>query len=394
MKKSFFYLTGCIVAMFVLCSCGGYSTGSVGTQTVSGDSVSPNAVDADSVSAGAISGSAVNSKDKNSVMIQISVSQEHKVTIPDPAGTGDVVPVLLQSEDVSDVWFDYTEEQRASCYADLSFAGFREEVLVASVAIGFVGEKDSSAAQIIYADKRKEKKGNCLVLFVSEGIDRGEEYFYTKTDTNYLLVIDYENHTYYKTKTKFWIDDNKFKFIDLTGDGRDELLIQCQHNKWIDFEVWRFEEEKQKMKELYSVFDKEDTDSFSGHLENDYKVVFKYGKIGFSQTISMLDAGYKESDLQVDKISEEDGSQFVQLWKDGVLQKDQVNKNTVYLYTLDKVSVVDKEKKMPQLKLERPLMVGHRSQCLGNVYTFFQYDRKKDKLVLADVKFKPYSYAR
>ncbi|MCM1246612.1 MAG: hypothetical protein NC293_13295 [Roseburia sp.] len=380
--------------MFVLCSCGGYSTGSVDTQTVSGGGVSQNDMEADTVSTGAISGSAASSKKKTPVMLQISVSPEHKVTIPDPAVTGDVVPVQLQSEDVSDVWYDYTEEERASCYADLSFAGFKEEVLVASATVGFVGKKDSSAAQIIYADKKKEKKGkkgNCLVLLVSEGIDREEEYL-GGIGTNYLLVIDYENHTYYKTETKFWIDDNKFQFVDLTGDGRDELLIQCRHNKWIDFEVWRFDEEKQKMKELYSDFNKEDTDSFSGHLENNYKVVIKYGKIGFSQTISMLDAGYKESDLQVNKAPDWDALRFVQLWKDGVLQKDQVNKDTVFLYSLDKVSVVDNGKKLPQIKLERPLMVGHRSQCLGDVYTFFQYDRKKDKLVLKDAKFKLYSH--
>lgn len=399
-KGKSFLIMLCAVVMLALCSCGGYSTNSLENQTASGgaingDTVSGSVVSGSAVSGSAVSGSAVdgNAIGYNPVTLEISVSRENKVTIPDPAGTGDTVSVLLHSENFVNVpWDDYTDEQKELCYADLSFAGFKEEVLVTAVAVGFTVNKDSSSARILYTDKGKEKtkQGNCLALLVTEGVDKEEDYFYTITDRNYLLVIDYANHNYYKTKSKFWIDDNKLKFSDLTGDGKNELLIQAVHNKWIDFEVWRFDTKKQKVKELYSDFEKEDTDSFSGHLEDNYKVVFEYKEIGYSHSFSMLDVGYKESDLQVDKESDWDGSQFVQLWKNGVLQRDLVDKNTVFLYTLDDVSLVTGDKGVPQLRLQRDLMVGHRSQSVGTVYTFFQYDRKKNRLVLADVTFKPY----
>lgn len=348
----------------------------------------------------------------NPVTLQISVSSQNKVSIPDPAKTGDNIQIMLQPfSEYKFNWNDWSSKRKQLYFADLSFAGFEKEMLVTSFAVDYIAEKNSSTAQIYYADKdnEKTKNGNCLILFVTDTTIKkmNKAFMWKQLENNYLLLLDYANGTYYKTKTEFWIDSNKFKCTDLTGDGKNELVTQAVHNTWVEFEVYRCDAQDHKMKRLYSSFETNGRVWFSGHLEDDYKAVLEFNDIGYSQTVSLLDAGYTTEDLDIALMKEKyilkddewydkkDGSWHfddtwpARLWKNAKLLKNKTDKVYLSLST-DYVSFETSSQGIPQLKLYYYVDIGHKSTSIGKLWLYLQYDKDQDKLILADAEFTTY----
>lgn len=366
---------------------------------------------------GTASGSSVVSDPINTTEIHITVDGKNKVSIPNPATAEGEINISLRDPKMDSVlgkcgqcegnsYGEYCDNCKDYFYenyfTDLSFAGFDKPVHISSYAIGYMAEKNSSSPRFYVkekgATKEEEKGGNCLTIFVTDlkGKISNEMNSSLQEGNNYLVILDYQNKCCYKTETDFhnnsWTHRNDMKFTDLTGDGREELVIQHNYNKSIDLEIHRLNDKK-KLKKIFTTWDVETADmtSFSGYLEDNYKAVLKYKEIGFTETVSLLDAGYKKENLETDQLPqgyEYDDYQFVRLWKNSKLQKEGKDPETVFLYTLDQASFVKNKKDMPQLRLLRGVYVGHRSDCIGDMYTYFQYDEEKETMELSAAKFK------
>lgn len=345
-KKGIGLLLATVV--FVLCACG--KEHAQGTDVTVSD---------------VASGSAA----KKQVTLELDMDRKNKITIPDPAKIqGDVVKIKLQKELEDE---EYKDEQYR---VDLSFAGFDKEMYVSSYVAGNMTTPDSDAS-------------DCLALFVHEDVEEREH------EKNYFLVLDYGMGTYYKMETEFLLDGldswTELKAMDVTGDGVQELIVSHIYNKSIELGVFRCKGETQKLVNLFSTpGGRIDRTWFSGHPIDDYKVVLEFPKIGYKETVSMIqDGGFKEKELQIDYREYLMDWNPIGLWKDGKLQKDEVEEDTVFLYTLDHVDYVKTQEGIPQIELVRGIYVGHRAYGIGNMHMFLQYDAQTDRMVLNRVKY-------
>lgn len=232
---------------------------------------------------------------------------------------------------------------------------------------------------------------NCLALFVHENPE-------TEQEKNYFLVLDYGQGSYYLTETAFFLRDwgrwDTLQVRDMTGDGAQELVIATVHNKWVDVEVYRCDIQSHTLISLFTTLDDSEDEIFdldfglNAHLEDEYKVVLEFPEINYSKTISMIEeGGYSIEELQVGSEDRYGGINFVALWKDGKLQKKKVDSDTVDLYSLLHVDYPIGKSGKPQLELVRDLIVGHRSDGIGNMHFFLQYDPAQDRLILKKVKY-------
>ncbi len=325
-----------------------------------------------------VSGSAVEATKKhNKVSLELDINSSNKITIPDPAKIqGGVVKIKLQ-EELKEDDFEYNEDELLKRYmADLSFAGFENEVIISSYITGNMTNPDSPEA-------------DCLALFVHENPG-------TENKKNYFVVLDYDNGTCYKTDTNFflhrfssWTD---LKAVDVTGDGKQELMASHIYNKSVEIGIFRCEEKDHRLVNLFSTLDdqeQEDCSGFTGTLKEDYQVVLEFPEIHYSKEVSMIhDGGFKEKDLQAGSDNNMAG-----FWKNGKLQKDRVETAqeydaAVFLYTLDHAEVTtEKSSDATLLELVRGISVGHRSEQLGNMHMFLQYDQKSDRMILKKAKY-------
>lgn len=325
-----------------------------------------------------VSGTAIEATKKhNKVSLELDINSSNKITIPDPAKIqGGVVKIKLQ-EELKEDDFEYNEDELLKRYmADLSFAGFENEVIISSYITGNMTNPDSPEA-------------DCLALFVHENPG-------TENKKNYFVVLDYDNGTCYKTDTNFflhrfssWTD---LKAVDVTGDGKQELMASHIYNKSVEIGIFRCEEKDHRLVNLFSTLDdqeQEDCSGFTGTLKEDYQVVLEFPEIHYSKEVSMIhDGGFKEKDLQAG--SDDNMAGF---WKNGKLQKDRVETAqeydaAVFLYTLDHAEVTtEKSSDATLLELVRGISVGHRSEQLGNMHMFLQYDQKSDRMILKKAKY-------
>lgn len=232
-------------------------------------------------------------------------------------------------------------------------------------------------------------EADCLALFVHENPG-------TENKKNYFVVLDYDNGTCYKTDTNFflhrfssWTD---LKAVDVTGDGKQELMASHIYNKSVEIGIFRCEEKGHRLVNLFSTLDdqeQEDCSGFTGTLKEDYQVVLEFPEIHYSKEVSMIhDGGFKEKDLQAG--SDDNMAGF---WKNGKLQKDRVETAqeydaAVFLYTLDHAEITtEKSSDATLLELVRGISVGHRSEQLGNMHMFLQYDQKSDRMILKKAKY-------
>lgn len=325
-----------------------------------------------------VSGTAVEATKKhNKVSLELDINSSNKITIPDPAKIqGGVAKIKLQ-EELKEDDFEYNEDELLKRYmADLSFAGFENEVIISSYITGNMTNPDSPEA-------------DCLALFVHENPG-------TENKKNYFVVLDYDNGTCYKTDTNFflhrfssWTD---LKAVDVTGDGKQELMASHIYNKSVEIGIFRCEEKDHRLVNLFSTLDdqeQEDCSGFTGTLKENYQVVLEFPEIHYSKEVSMIhDGGFKEKDLQAG--SDDNMAGF---WKNGKLQKDRVETAqeydaAVFLYTLDHAEVTtEKSSDATLLELVRGISVGHRSEQLGNMHMFLQYDQKSDRMILKKAKY-------
>lgn len=369
MKQKLLYMIGILFILAGLSACGNWEP-----EVSRGDIATGSA---------ATTGNAVTeqAEQRRKVTLELDISSKNQIVIPDPAEShGDVIHIQLQEENENDEEDKKVIEKRYR--TDLSFAGFSDEVVVSSYAVGHMTGSDL-------------EQSDCLALHVHEnpGLRYTDEEERAK---NYFLVLDYGNGTYYKTKTDFFLHDlsywTKLECKDLTGDGKQELVVSHAYNKGIEIGVLRCQEQSHELVSLFSTLedaeeneDYPDRSLFSGHLEDDYKVVLEFKDIEYSKTISMIrDGGYREKDLQLRTAEDPYGeSRFVALWEDGKLQE----KGSVFLDTLDAVDFVTDQSGVPQLELMRGICVGHRSEGVGYMHMFLQYDRKSDTMVLKRAEY-------
>lgn len=330
-------------------------------------------------STSAVSGTVVETTKKhNKISLKLDINSSNKITIPDPAKIkGNVVKIKLQEELKENDFDEYDEDEVSKRYlADLSFAGFENEVTISSYITGNMTDPDSPEA-------------DCLALFVHENPD-------TENRTNYFVVLDYGNGICYKTNTNFFLHDlsawTELKAVDVTGDGKQELVASRIYNKSVEIGIFRCEEKDHRLVNLFSTLDdpeQEDCSGFIGTLKEDYQIVLEFPEIHYSKKVSMIhDGGFKEKDLQAG--SDDNMAGF---WKNGKLQKDRVktaqeDDSAVFLYTLDHAEfTTEKSSDATLLELVRGISVGHRSEQLGNMHMFLQYDRKSDRMVLKKAKY-------
>lgn len=356
--------------------------------------------------------------------LSLNVGTADKVSIPDPAtASGNVVIDLMgkpnfeweYNRDTEECyWTEESKKMYAGFLANLSFAGIDKPVFVSSYAIGnfteVTGIKTHISKQTKKEVKEKDIIGSCLALFVTEVPDSMDD-IDPEGDVSlfncesYILLLDYKNGFCIKKDTSFflqgfdcWVD---YDAVDVTGDGVQELLLSHVYNKSLDFGVFRIDSGKKKMIEIYSTYTDSKTESedewdgewfdtrdFRGTLLDNYKIRLRYSSLGYDKTVSMLkDGGYKEKDLH-DKYDQWQCKNFVGLWKeDGSLYRNRAKNTDIFLATLDDIFLTKNKKGNMQIVFERSIMVGHRSETIGDMHAYFQYDEDSDSLVLKKVKY-------
>lgn len=325
---------------------------------------------------------------RKQVRLEINNNQ-NKIHIPDPAKIKeDIVSISLWDSEADNV----SESQWKLFHsADLSFAGLGQNMLVSAYTTGNLTTSQSHTK-------------NCLALFVHENPE-------TEQEKNYFLVLDYGHGTYYLTETAFFLHSRTrpvdLQARDLSGDGIQELIVSHIYNKSIEVGVFRTNEQSHTLTPLFSTLELDDfakTKSefddrswFQGHLEDNYNVVLEFPQIQYSQTVSMIDdGGYSQNNLEVgsrSRYGDESIFNFVALWKDGKLQEKEINSPTVFLYTLAHVDYPIGKSGKPQLELVRAICIGRRSESIGNMHIFLQYDPDEELLTLKEVKYVNYNQA-
>lgn len=406
MRKLLFSIMVFSFVVTFFCACISYNTGK------KQDTIR-NMVNGNTASDSGIEKSEEPNNEGQGLSLNLRVGMDEKVMIPDPAtARGEVKIDLMDVPDFEMVytadgeWPEASKKAYPNYLADLSYAGFDKPVYVSSYAVGDMTEDTGTVSRISKQTKKgiREQKvtGSCLCLFVTAGMDsldtiseKGKNE--TVSFDCYLVILDYQNGVCLKTATDFflhtldyWVD---LDVADITGDGVDELLVSHEYNKSINFGVYRTEKEKQSIHEIYSDLNM-DVEDFTGTLLDDYKVRLQFPGIGFDQTVSMTaDGGYKKSDLHksLDRWS---CPNFVGKWRmDGTLKKKKQKKEYVFLYTLDDITLEKNGSGTMQIVFTRSVCVGHRSEMIGHIHTYWEYDAKTDSLAPVKAKYVDYKTA-
>lgn len=361
MKRQYAFLI--LLSLLSLWGCAGH-TPSLTTQTGTGAAFNASECAAESACGRAVT-------------VDITLDSKQKTRIPDPATAGNKVSIILPDRDYNCKNCDYNNlcpDCRKHLFTDLSFAGFQKPVIVTSFA----------------------QKGNCLFLMVTNTDKTVPGNNTDWNDKNFLLMLDYGGRSFSRCKTDFqfnygyltWYD---MAFTDLTGDGQDELAVSFVFNHDdIGMEIFMFDQSKHKLKKIFTNLDHNCANftSFRGWLEDNYTAVLSYKDIGFRKNISLLDAGYKKNQLEeADAKSDDDPYWFVRWWNNGRLQKDGQGQNMVFLYATQEARFIKTKKGIPQIRLRNSVLVRHRSHCIGDMYTYFQYDEKTETIHLSAAKF-------
>lgn len=399
----------CILAVIILAGlcagCGLQNSAGDKTEVASGGAVTGSAVS----TTGSAACYAVNTEKPAFLKLRVGISE--KVSIPDPVIATGTIEIDLMGKpnfeiDYSDSDHDKWTEESIAKYpnylADLSFAGFEKPVFVSSYAVGDFTENTGLVSHIEKKTKKglkeSEAQGSCLALFVTEGKDSLDAYDAGASDITgydcYIVILDYKNGVCLKTETDFflhdfdyWVDYNA---ADVTGDGTWELLVSHEYNKTIEFGIYRIDKEKKEIAEVYSTFSDYEIDrrDFKGVLMDNYQVRLQYSALGYDKTVSMIDdGGYKKKDL-CKRIDPWGNTNFVGVWEeDGSLNEKQAEDTAISLYTLDDVFLQKDKKGDMQVVFDREIIVGHRSETVGDMHAYLEYDKKSDGLVLQKVKY-------
>ncbi len=314
--------------------------------------------------ASVISGSSINLKTTKEV--------KEKLSIPNPEEITEDVNVIIHK-------CEYKEGQKTLYCTeneptyDLKFLGFKNKVYITNFALGNITGENESLALVI-----KEK---------------GEE----SDNYAYLAILDYNNKKSYVTKTDILAGqgrDEQLNLCDVTGDGKDELILSSEPNTTIDWNLYRFEDDA--LKQIYSNVEKQDLESegFKTELLDDYKV--KVTGNNFSQTISLLDLGVKKEDLEYKKPKDLDKSdnQNARVYKNGKLLKKYKNQSNVV--EIKALMAKDWDKGFADYDYFKnvdmdegictPLRIALGDVEIGTLNIYLKYDKADDGLMISKVE--------
>lgn len=105
---------------------------------------------------------------------------------------------------------------------DLSYLGFKDRVYITNATVGNISGE-----------------GECLVLVIDENknVDINENYAY-------IAVLDYKNKKSYLTRTDIFAGlggrDEQLNLWDVTGDGKDEVILSSEPNMHVDWNLYEF----------------------------------------------------------------------------------------------------------------------------------------------------------
>ncbi len=300
--------------------------------------------------------------------------------VPDPKKTDGTVEVVIhkcQYAEETDATF-CTEKKDEPTY-DLSYLGFKDKVYITNAAVGNISGE-----------------GECLVLVIDENknVDINENYAY-------IAVLDYKNKKSYLTRTDIFAGlggrDEQLNLWDVTGDGKDEVILSSEPNMHIDWNLYEFT--GKELKRIYSNVETAELerDAFRVELLDDYKMKITGVKCNYEQTISLLDLGCQKSELEYVDPNELDRSdnQAARVYKDGKLgMTEEDTAGALSLHALmaetwdNHYAEYDYFKERNDDKTIRTsLGITIGSKEIGKLNVYLKYDAETDSLVISRAEF-------
>jgi hypothetical protein len=255
------------------------------------------------------------------VILVARTGEKKKLYIPDPKSYVGNDKIILPNESL-------LSKEKNLCI-DMSFLGFAEDAQLVAWGSGNILALQPGMENIKYEfdENGSTVSGNCIILSITD-----------KKDENYLILLDYINGKSSVINTNLQLTSKitkrpKMKFADLTSDGLEELIltnVPDGYKSGTICEIYRFDSNGNEWKNIY----KEKGDYLSGTLEQEYfecelrdnyEALVKCNKINYSETISLLDAGFEIKDLEISYKPKDDmiGSYF---YKNGrVIEKGRLH---------------------------------------------------------------------
>ncbi len=262
-----------------------------------------------------------------------------------------------------------TKEKKEPRY-DLSFLGFKNKVRVTNFATGNV-----------------TGSGENLILVIKSG----------GSNKAYLAVLDYNNKKSYCVETDIIAGqgrDEQLNVYDLTGDGKDDLVLSSEPNTFVEWNVYNFSEDKLNRIYSDSVDRSLGRDGFKTELLDDYKMKITGINFKYSQTISLIDIGMKKEDLEIAYATHEKSDNVnARVYRDGKIKKNA--KTTVEIYALlaeswdndfAEYNYFKKLGKDRTICTPLRMMLGEIEIGRLNVYLQYSTDTKKLEIIHADFK--------
>lgn len=317
---------------------------------------------------------------------------ERKPVIPDPVKAESEISAVLRYIPNFEDYEDYQEESECfrSNTADLSFLGFKNEMLILAYQIGTVTSHSSEYIHIRYnipdnykydkeipAIRDREVHANCLILVVKDSME--------EDGNDYVVVLDYENHKSYSKETKIWNPTSEnidhipeIQLSDLTGDGLDEIVVHnALQEEETNAQVFRFD--GNNLACIYSGLETGEDSSIAAYLADNYKAVVEYKPLGFKKSKSLLDLGYTKKQLQdKDDSCKKDKYPYSHVYKAGKLKRDIGDRNLrVWVAQNMKIHRITDYEEV--IKYDHFVSFAkYNSVCRVNVY--LKYNNRKDAL--------------
>ena len=236
----------------------------------------------------------------------------------------------------------------------------------------------------------------CLVLVIDENknVDINENYAY-------IAVLDYKNKKSYLTRTDIFAGlggrDEQLNLWDVTGDGKDEVILSSEPNMHVDWNLYEFT--GKELKRIYSNVETAELerDAFRVELLDDYKMKITGVKFNYEQIISLLDLGCQKSELEYVDPNDLDRSdnQAARVYKEGKLgMTEEDTAGALSLHALmaetwdNHYAEYDYFKERNDDKTIRTsLRITIGSKEIGKLNVYLKYDAETDSLVIGRAEF-------
>lgn len=296
-------------------------------------------------------------------------------SIPDPKLTKKTAEIVIHKCEYKEGKNGFYCTENEPTY-DLSFLGFKNRVYVTNYAVGNIA-------------------GECLVLALEEKMNKKAIDNYS-----YIAVLDYKDKKSYVIKTDIIAGqgrDEQLNLCDITGNGKDEIIFSSEPNTVVNWNIYQLAGDK--LKKIYSNNDsfELERDGFEIKLLDDYKVKISGRKFNFHQTVSLLDLGYKKSDLEYANPNSLDKSDNERrhIYRNGkLIKKDENNPGTAEIKALmaenwDKgYAEYDYFKKINKKRgICVPLSVVLGDEEIGKLNVYLKYDVQRNGMKIADADF-------